>query len=143
MSKSSEKGKKKYADTYKWPDDEVELLLTSPSNCISHRLYLFSTVERGTTTFRTAELKTDNTTLSSPRKIAVAMGTLMNSSSKKPKTDKVYITAKHVRRYGLPDVDTESSEEDESQPEGMILMTKMTSVTPEVHDDLGARYHNE
>ena len=28
MSKSSEKGKKKYADTYKWTDDEVELLLT-------------------------------------------------------------------------------------------------------------------
>ena len=28
MSQSSEKGKKKYADTYKWTDDEVELLLT-------------------------------------------------------------------------------------------------------------------
>ena len=28
MSKSSEKVKKKYADTYKWTDDEVELLLT-------------------------------------------------------------------------------------------------------------------
>ena len=28
MSKSTEKGKKKYADTYKWTDDEVELLLT-------------------------------------------------------------------------------------------------------------------
>ena len=28
MSKSSEKFKKKYADTYKWTDDEVELLLT-------------------------------------------------------------------------------------------------------------------
>ena len=28
MPKSTEKGKKKYADTYKWTDDEVELLLT-------------------------------------------------------------------------------------------------------------------
>jgi len=28
MSKSSEKVKKKYADTHKWTDDEVELLLT-------------------------------------------------------------------------------------------------------------------
>ena len=28
MSKSTEKVKKKYADTYKWTDDEVELLLT-------------------------------------------------------------------------------------------------------------------
>ena len=28
MSKSSEKVKKKYADAYKWSDDEVELLLT-------------------------------------------------------------------------------------------------------------------
>jgi len=28
MSKSSEKVKKKYADAYKWTDDEVELLLT-------------------------------------------------------------------------------------------------------------------
>ena len=28
MSKSSEKVKKKYAGTYKWTDDEVELLLT-------------------------------------------------------------------------------------------------------------------
>ena len=28
MSKSSEKVKKKYADTYKWTNDEVELLLT-------------------------------------------------------------------------------------------------------------------
>ena len=28
MSKSSEKVKKKYADSYKWTDDEVELLLT-------------------------------------------------------------------------------------------------------------------
>lgn len=27
MSKSTEKVKKKYADTYKWTDDEVELLL--------------------------------------------------------------------------------------------------------------------
>jgi len=27
MSKSSEKVKKKYADAYKWSDDEVELLL--------------------------------------------------------------------------------------------------------------------
>ena len=67
----------------------------------------------------------------------------ISNSFYRPKTDEVYITAKCVRRYGLPDVDTESSEEDESQPEGMILMTKMTSVTPEVHHDLGARYHNE
>ncbi|XP_068753780.1 uncharacterized protein [Montipora capricornis] len=37
----------------------------------------------------------------------------------RPETDDVYITAKHVRRYGLPDVsDTESSEEDDDQPEG-------------------------
>ena len=28
MSKSTEKLKKKYADTYKWTDDEAELLLT-------------------------------------------------------------------------------------------------------------------
>ena len=28
MSKSTENVKKKYADTYKWTDDEVELLLT-------------------------------------------------------------------------------------------------------------------
>ena len=28
MSKSTEKGKKKYADAYKWTNDEVELLLT-------------------------------------------------------------------------------------------------------------------
>ena len=28
MSKSSEKVKKKYADAYKWSDDEAELLLT-------------------------------------------------------------------------------------------------------------------
>ena len=28
MSKSSEKVEKKYADTYKWTDDEVKLLLT-------------------------------------------------------------------------------------------------------------------
>ena len=28
MSKSTEKVKKKYANTYKWTDDEVELLLT-------------------------------------------------------------------------------------------------------------------
>lgn len=28
MSKSTDKGKKKYADTYKWTDDEVEVLLT-------------------------------------------------------------------------------------------------------------------
>jgi len=28
MSKSSGKVKKKYADAYKWSDDEVELLLT-------------------------------------------------------------------------------------------------------------------
>ena len=28
MSKSSEKVKKKYADAYKWSDDEVEILLT-------------------------------------------------------------------------------------------------------------------
>ena len=28
MSKSTEKVKKKYADTYKWTDDEAELLLT-------------------------------------------------------------------------------------------------------------------
>ena len=28
MSKSTEKVNKKYADTYKWTDDEVELLLT-------------------------------------------------------------------------------------------------------------------
>ena len=28
MSKSTEKGKKKYDDTYKWTDDEIELLLT-------------------------------------------------------------------------------------------------------------------
>ena len=28
MSKSTEKGKKKYDDTYKWTDDETELLLT-------------------------------------------------------------------------------------------------------------------
>ena len=28
MSKSSKKVKKKYADTYKWTNDEVELLLT-------------------------------------------------------------------------------------------------------------------
>ena len=28
LLKSTEKGKKKYADTYKWTDDEVELLLT-------------------------------------------------------------------------------------------------------------------
>ena len=28
MSKSTEKVKKKYVDTYKWADDEVELLLT-------------------------------------------------------------------------------------------------------------------
>ena len=28
MSKSTEKVKKKYADTYKWTNDEVELLLT-------------------------------------------------------------------------------------------------------------------
>ena len=27
MSKTAEKVKKKYADTYKWTDDEVELLL--------------------------------------------------------------------------------------------------------------------
>ena len=32
---------------------------------------------------------------------------------------KVFVSAKHVRRYGLPDIsDTESSEEDEDQPEG-------------------------
>ena len=28
MSKSTERGKKKYADAYKWTDDQVELLLT-------------------------------------------------------------------------------------------------------------------
>ena len=33
MSKSTEKGKKKYADTYKWTDDEVELLLTVTKEC--------------------------------------------------------------------------------------------------------------
>ncbi|XP_074625299.1 uncharacterized protein LOC141883651 [Acropora palmata] len=37
----------------------------------------------------------------------------------RPETDDVYVSAKHVRRYGLPDIsDTESSEEDEDQPEG-------------------------
>ena len=41
----------------------------------------------------------------------------ISNSFYRPKTDEVYITAKHVRRYGLPDVDTESSEEDESQLE--------------------------
>ncbi|XP_015766363.1 PREDICTED: uncharacterized protein LOC107345169 [Acropora digitifera] len=37
----------------------------------------------------------------------------------RPETDDVYVSAKHVRRYGLPDIsDTESSEEDEDQPGG-------------------------
>ena len=42
----------------------------------------------------------------------------ISNSFCRPETDNAYITAKHVRRYGLPDVDTESSEEDEGQPEG-------------------------
>ena len=43
----------------------------------------------------------------------------ISNSSCRPETDDLYVTAKHVRRYGLPNVsDTESSEEDEDQPEG-------------------------
>ena len=36
MSKSTEKRKKKYADTYKWTDDEVELLLTVTKEYIEY-----------------------------------------------------------------------------------------------------------
>ena len=37
----------------------------------------------------------------------------------RPETDDVYVTAKHVRRYSLPDVsDSESSEDEDDQPEG-------------------------
>ena len=37
----------------------------------------------------------------------------------RPETDDVYVIAKHVRRYTQPDVsDTESSEDDNDQPEG-------------------------
>ena len=43
----------------------------------------------------------------------------ISNSSRRPETDDVYVSAKQVRRYGLPDIsDTESSEEDEDQPEG-------------------------
>lgn len=51
-----------------------------------------------------------------PRKIFLL---LISALCCRPETDDVYITAKHVRRYSLPDVsDTESSEDDDDHPEG-------------------------
>ena len=44
---------------------------------------------------------------------------IISARSCRPETDEVYITAKHVRRYSLPDVsDTESSEDNDDHPEG-------------------------
>ena len=44
---------------------------------------------------------------------------IISAFSCRPETDDGYVTAKHVRRYSLPDVsDTESSEDEDDQPEG-------------------------